>query len=157
MCVKPVEPRSEPKCQQLISFLSGAAEQEQSVCQRVLWGRQRVRREREGGAQLSVYRGECRLRGDERRSRNVKGKKNGLCVEIPPVILYSSFLFRAVSPTRGQCVAATGRPTGTTVSSTETPVWLAWRSRWPTMDTARVRAATTQDVAIWPRAILVSQ
>lgn len=43
--------------------------------QRVLWGRQRVRREREGGAQLSVYRGESQLRGDERRSRNVKGKK----------------------------------------------------------------------------------
>lgn len=75
MCVKPVEPQSEPKCQQRVSFLSGAAEQEQSMRQRVLWGRQRVRREREGGAQLSVYRGESRLRGDERRSRNVKGKK----------------------------------------------------------------------------------
>ena len=39
-------------------FLSGASEQEQSMCQCVLWGWQRVRCQREGRAQLSVYRGE---------------------------------------------------------------------------------------------------
>lgn len=38
---------------------SGAAEQEQSVCQCLLWGRQRVCCQWEGGAQLSLYRGEC--------------------------------------------------------------------------------------------------
>lgn len=60
-------------------------------------------------------------------------------------------LSRAVSPTRGQCVAATGRPTGITVSSTGMLVWRAWRSRWPTTDTATVRAAeylTTALVAV---------
>lgn len=54
--------------------------------------------------------------------------------------VFISLLFsRPVSPTRGQSVAAMGRPTGITVSSTGMLVWLAWRSRWPTMDTARVR------------------
>ncbi|TKS67065.1 Follistatin-related protein 1 [Collichthys lucidus] len=38
---------------------SGAAEQEQSVCQCVLRGRQGVCRDREGGAQLSLYRVVC--------------------------------------------------------------------------------------------------
>lgn len=38
--------------------LSGGAQQEQSVRQRVLRGRQGVRREREGRAQLPVHRGE---------------------------------------------------------------------------------------------------
>lgn len=40
------------------SSLSGGAQQEQSVRQRVLRGRQGVRREREGRAQLPVHRGE---------------------------------------------------------------------------------------------------
>lgn len=42
----------------VFSFLSGAAEQEQSVRQCVLWGWQRVCCHWEGRAQLSVYRGE---------------------------------------------------------------------------------------------------
>lgn len=53
--------------------------------------------------------------------------------------LCTLFLCRAVSPTRGQYVAAMVRPTGITVSSTEMLVWLAWRSKWHTTDTARVR------------------
>lgn len=40
------------------SSLSGGAQQEQSVRQRVLRGREGVRREREGWAQLPVHRGE---------------------------------------------------------------------------------------------------
>lgn len=44
----------------IVSFchLGTAAKQKQSLCQRVLRSRQGVRRHREGGAQLSVHRGE---------------------------------------------------------------------------------------------------
>lgn len=54
--------------------------------------------------------------------------------------VFFSCCCRAVSPTRGQCVAAMAKPTGTTVSSTGTLVWPAWRSKWPMTDTAQVGA-----------------
>lgn len=54
---------------------------------------------------------------------------------------FFSCCFRAVSPTRGQCVAAMEGPTGTTVSCTGMLVWPAWRSKWPMMDTVRVGAS----------------
>lgn len=119
---------------------SGGAEQEQSVCQRVLWGRQRVCRHREGGAELPVHRGEFWLGVIHRHAIR-------RCL-----VFWTSCcsLRRAVSPTRGQCVAATGRPTETTVSSTETLVSPDWRSKWPTTDTAgvRVTAAHTKNIII---------
>lgn len=57
-CRKPaVSPQSQHH-EFFFFFLPGGAQQEQSVCQCVLRGWQRVRREREGRAQLPVHRGE---------------------------------------------------------------------------------------------------
>lgn len=120
------------------SSLSGGAQQEQSVRQRVLRGRQGVRREREGRAQLPVHRGENLQTAAEEIVVVVFFK---LCTLW--LLFCCFFALRAASPTRGQCAAATARLTGTTVSSTGTLVWRDWRSRWPMMDTARVRAAAT--------------
>lgn len=99
---------------------------------------------------------------------NEKGEPSCLCIEVRTCKQLREFLLllllllfkyvtfgsffsfsRAASPTRGQCVAAMARPTGTTVSSTGTPVWRDWRSRWPTMDTARVRAAAASEEEHW--------
>lgn len=106
-------------------ILGAAAKQKQSLCQRVLRSGQRVRRQREGRAQLSVHRGEWR----SCRSKTEVSTQH---------LLHSAPLCRAVNPTRGPCVAATARPTGITVSSTEMLVWPDWRSKWLTTDTARV-------------------
>lgn len=137
------------KFPQFVFFFPGAAEQKQSMRQRVLRSRQGVRRKWEGGAQLSVHRGE--RRGHRVSSwcysskeicqecREVREEKQRLwCFNLWALSL---LVPRAVSPTRGQCAAATGRPTGTTVSSTGTLVWPVWRSRWLMMDTVRVREA----------------
>lgn len=87
-----------------------------------------------------------------------KGEPSCLCIEVGQVNphahlrrrfprlqislwhFFLSWCSRVVSPTRGQCVAVMAKPTGTTVSSTGTLVWPAWRSKWPMMDTARVGA-----------------
>ena len=49
--------------------------------------------------------------------------------------------FSNANLTRGLCVAATARPTSTTVSCIEMPASLDPKSRWIMMDTAKVRSA----------------
>lgn len=51
--------------------------------------------------------------------------------------------FSNANLTRGLCVAATARPTSTTVSCIEMPASLDPKSRSTTMDTAKVRSALT--------------
>lgn len=51
--------------------------------------------------------------------------------------------FSNANLTRGLCVAATARPTSTTVSCIEMPASLDPKSRSTTMDTAKVRGALT--------------
>lgn len=111
----------ETKCCLLVS---GTAEQEQSMCQCLLRGRAGVCCQWERGAQLPVHRSEW---GSD-------GVRKTFPIHVPGFFSPS----RAVSPTRGQYVAAMGRPTGTIVSCTGMHVWADWKSKWPTMDTARV-------------------
>lgn len=67
-------------CSTITNFfcLTGGADQEQSVCQCVLRGRQGVRCQWEGGAQLSVHRGECRVIAFTQRSNICPNNRFGL-------------------------------------------------------------------------------
>lgn len=52
--------------------------------------------------------------------------------------------FSNANLTRGLCVAATARPTSTTASCIGMPASLGPKSRWTTMDTAKVRHALSE-------------
>lgn len=95
-----------------------------------------------------VWQGEC---GRKAYDREEYDKEMALCAPVCILCVCAGTLdcsniqlcFSNANLTRGLCVAATARPTSTTVSCIETPASLDPKSRWTTMDTAKVRHGGT--------------